>query len=120
MYDRWSAEHFPTVSESNIKGYKAAFLLCAPLVNKRFVDITLDDLQYIADNSGKNTPTLKKYKVLVGMLYKYAVIHDIIPPDRNKVQYIDINKAGNPNAYNREPFSTSEIAKLWTCKVSVQ
>lgn len=53
MYDRWSAEHFPTVSESNIKGYKAAFLLCAPLVNKRFVDITLDDLQYIADNSGK-------------------------------------------------------------------
>lgn len=116
VYDRWSAEHFPTVSESNIKGYKAAFLLCAPLVNKRFVDITLDDLQYIADNSGKNTPTLKKYKVLVGMLYKYAVIHDIIPPDRNKVQYIDINKAGNPNAYNREPFSTSEIAKLWTCK----
>ena len=66
VYDRWSAEHFPTVSESNIKGYKAAFLLCAPLVNKRFVDITLDDLQYIADNSGKNTPTLKKYKVLVG------------------------------------------------------
>lgn len=50
------------------------------------------------------------------MLYKYAVIHDIIPPDRNKVQYIDINKAGNPNAYNREPFSTSEIAKLWRCK----
>lgn len=59
VYDRWSAEHFPTVSESNIKGYKAAFLLCAPLVNKRFVDITLDDLQFIADNSGKNTPTLK-------------------------------------------------------------
>lgn len=50
------------------------------------------------------------------MLYKYAVIHDIISADRNKVQYIDINKAGNPNAYNREPFSTSEIAKLWNCK----
>ena len=29
-YDRWSEEHFPTVSASNVKGYKAAFLLCQP------------------------------------------------------------------------------------------
>ena len=44
-YDKWSEEHFPTVSTSNVKGYKAAFLLCEPIANKRMVDIKLDDLQ---------------------------------------------------------------------------
>ena len=95
VFDRWSEEHFPTVSESNAKGYRAAYLLCEPIANKRMVDVKLDDLQYIADTSGKNTPTLRKYKVLVGLMFKYAVIHDIIPPDMNKTQYIDIKKAGN-------------------------
>lgn len=113
VYERWSTEHFPTVSESNAKGYRASFLLCEPIANKRMVDIKLDDLQYIADTSGKNTPTLRKYKVLVGLMFKYAVIHDIITPDMNKTQYIDIKKAGNPNAYNRKPFSKKEIDTVW-------
>ena len=113
VYERWSAEHFPKVSESNAKGYRAAYLLCESIANKRMVDIKLDDLQFIADNSGKNTPTLRKYKVLVGLMFKYAVIHDIITPDMNKTTYIDIKKAGNPNAYNRKPFSKKEIDTVW-------
>lgn len=116
VYERWSAEHFPTVSESNAKGYRAAYLLCESIANKRMADVKLDDLQYIADTSGKNTPTLRKYKVLIGLMFKYAVIHDIITPDMNKAQYIDIKKAGNPNAYNREPFSKKEIETVWKWK----
>lgn len=113
VYERWSDEHFPTVSDSNIKGYKASYKLCEPIAHKRFVDVSLDDLQKIADNSGKNYPTLRKYKVLVGMLFKYAVIHDIIPPDRNKTEYLNIKQAGNPNALDRKPFTTKEIEKIW-------
>lgn len=116
VYDRWSDEHFPTISDSNVKGYKASYTLCSPIEKKRFVDITLDDLQYLVDISGKNTPTLRKFKVMLGLVFKYAVIHDIIPPDRNKVQYLDIKKAGNPNAYNRTPFSKKEIETIWNCK----
>ncbi len=113
VYERWSDEHFPTVSDSNVTGYKAAYLLCQPIANKRFVDVRLDELQHIADHSGKNTPTLRKYKVLIGMMYKWAVIHDVVPESANKTKYIDISRAGNPNAYNRQPFSTSEIERLW-------
>lgn len=115
-YEKWSAEHFPEISESNRKGYRAAWLLCEPIAQKRMVDIKLDDLQYIADNSGKNSPTLKKYKILLSGIYKYAVIHDIVPADMNKVTYLNINKAGNPDRRDRTPFSTSEIQKLWKCK----
>lgn len=116
IYNRWSDEHFPTISDSNIKGYKASYKLCEPITRKRFVDITLDDLQYLVDVSGKNTPTLRKLKSMLGLVFKYAVIHDIIPPDRNKVQYLDIKKAGNPNAYNRTRFSKQEISTLWNQK----
>ena len=116
VYDRWSAEHFPTVSESNAKGYRAAFLLCEGISRKRFVDLTLDDLQYCVDNSGKNTPTLRKFKVLMGLIYKYSVVHDIIPPERNKVSYLRIDKAGNPNKIDRTPFSSAEIERLWSVK----
>lgn len=116
VYERWNAEHFPTVSESNVKGYKAAFLLCAPIAGRRFVDVKLDDLHACADNSGKNYPTLRKYKVLLGLMYKYAVIHEIIPKERNTMEYINIKKAGNPDAYNREPFSAAEVARVWDVK----
>ena len=116
VYERWNEEHFPTVSDSNVKGYKAAFLLCAPIAGRRFVDVKLDDLQACADNSGKNYPTLRKYKVLLGLMYKYAVIHDIIPQERNKVEFINIKKAGNPNALERGAFSKTEVKRVWAAK----
>ena len=54
----------------------------------RFVDVKLDHLQMIVDESGKNTPTLRKLKVMLGLMYKYAVIHEIIPKERNMVEYL--------------------------------
>lgn len=79
----------------------------------RFVDVKLDHLQAVVDGSGKNTPTLRKLKVLFSAMYKWAVIHEIIPKERNMVEYVNIKGAGNPNAYNRQPFSKAEIGRLW-------
>lgn len=116
VYERWSDEHFPTVSDSNVKGYKASWNLCNKIAKMRFADVKLDHLQMIVDESGKNYPTLRKLKVLFGMIYKYAVIHEIIPKERNVVEYLSIKSAGNPNAYNRKPFSKAEIKRLWDVK----
>lgn len=64
VYERWSDEHFPTVSDSNVKGYRAAWALCDKLARMRFVDVKLDHLQMVVDESGKNYPTLRKLKIL--------------------------------------------------------
>lgn len=56
--------------------------------------------------------------MLVALMYKYAVIHEIIPKERNVVEYINSKKAGNPNAYNRELFSKEELAWIWEVKDS--
>lgn len=113
VYERWSERKFEEISDSNAKGYEAAFKLCEKIKKMRFVDLKIDHIQKIIDESGKNTPTLKKFKILMKALFEYAVIHGIIPKERNIVEYLDISKAGNPNALNREPFSKKEIDRLW-------
>lgn len=119
IYDKWSDEHFGKVSDSNVSGYKAAFKLCDAIKDMKFIDIKLDHLQKIVDASGKNTPTLKKLKIMFGLMYDYAVKHEIVNKDkRDMVSYIDISKPGNPNAYNRKPFNDKEVQKLWKLKDS--
>lgn len=113
IYDKWSDKKFEEVSSSNVNGYKAAWQLLQPIHDMRFVDVKLSHLQNIADNSGKNRPTLKKYKTLLKGIYEYAVKHDVINDDANKIKYLEIDKAGNPNALLREPFTKVEIERLW-------
>lgn len=115
-YEKWSDEHFPKVSHSNIQGYKASYNLCDGIKKMKLVDIKLDHLQKIVDTSGKNTPTLKKLKIMFGLVFDYAVKHEIVDgKKREMVRYVDIN-TGNPNAYNRTPFTKKEIEKVWKWK----
>ena len=114
VYEKWSDEKFLTISESNCKGYRAAWLLCAPIKDMAFQQIKIDHLQKVMDESGKNAPTLKKFKTMICMMYKYAVIHQIITPDRNFSKYLDFKKAGNPNRRDHHPFTSTEIERLWS------
>ncbi len=119
IYDKWSAEFFPTASKSNIKGLKTAWKICenAKLDKMCLIDIKLIHLQNAMDQSGKNAPILKKMKILLSHLYTYAIIHDYITPDRNKITYLQIN-AGNPNKIHRSIFTSQEIEQLWRAEPS--
>lgn len=117
IYDKWSNIHFENISQSNINGYKAAYVLCEPIKNMLFAEIRLDHLQKIVDTSGKNTPTLKKFKTMLGKMYDYAVINDIVPTEkRERIRYLDISKPGNPNARKKERMKDSEVNKIWKAK----
>lgn len=114
VFEKWSSKYFENISRSNINGYNASYRICEPIKNMIFGEIRLDHLQKIVDESGKNTPTLKKLKIMLGLMYDYAVIHDIVPVEkREKIRYLDISKPGNPNAYKRSRFSDAEISKVW-------
>lgn len=114
LYDRWSDEYFEKISDKGASDYKAAFKLCKPIEKMKLVDIKLDHLQKVVDGSGKNTPTLKKLKNLLGLMYDYAVKHEITNKDkRDMVRYVDITKPGNPNAFDRKPFTKKQVEKVW-------
>lgn len=117
VYEKWSEVHFKKIKDSN--GYKAAFNTSKNLWKLRFAEIKLDHLQSCIDESGKNTPTLKTIKNMWGLMYDYAVIHEIVSQDkREMIRYVDINKAGNPNAYDRKPFKKTHIKKIWDSESS--
>ena len=113
VFEKWSAEHYPKISKSNIHGYNASYRLCEPIYNMRFNDIKKSHLQSIVDCCGKNYPTLRKLKVLYSVLYKFANENDICSKDYS--QYVDIlqYKDRNPNGFGRRPFTRQEIESLW-------
>ena len=113
VYDKWSEKKFPSISQSNVNGYKASYKLCESIYDMKFSDIKLSHLQNVSDSSGKNYPTLRKLKVLLGQVFDYAVINEIIPKDRNMVEYLNIKDAGNPNTIDRLPFTNDEIDLVW-------
>ncbi len=112
VYERWSEQKYPTVSDSNVKGYTAAYKRCAALYNKPFKDIGVDDLQYIVDRADCNYPTLRKLKVLLSQLYSYAVPRKLTDRDYSEAVDIQRYKNRNPNKKNRRAFTSDEISKI--------
>lgn len=114
VYEKWTEEFFPKVSKSNIYGVKASYNLCDSIKDKKFVELKLSHLQNVVNESGKNAPTLKKLKIMFGLMWDWAVRNEIVTQDkREMVRYVDVSQAGNPNAIERKPFTKKEIKKLW-------
>lgn len=113
VFEKWSAEHYPKVSKSNVNGYNAAFKLCSDLYDMPFASINIDHLQAVVNNCGKNYPTLRKVKVLFNSMYKWAILRDICPTDRSKGVDIVQYKDKNPNKIDRFPFTEDEIKVIW-------
>lgn len=101
------------MSRSTKNAYNASYLPFKPIENKVMKDLKLRDLQYIVDKCGRNYPTLRKIKVLLGQMYKYAMKNEFVAKDYS--QYIDITKfkSRNPNSERERVFSDYEIKKLW-------
>lgn len=116
VYERFSSEHFPKISEGNIQGYTTAFRTCPQLHDIPFCDIRRIHLQRVIDECGKNYPSLRKLKVLFNQLYKYCMQNDLCEKDYSR--YLDIcqYRDRNPNAYHRQPFCAEELEKIWNCK----
>lgn len=119
LFDRWSEEHYQKISHSGITAYNAAYRSCERLFSMKVQDIHIDHLQRAMDDSGKNSPTLKTMKNLFGLMWDYAVVHEIVTPDKRElIRHLDITKPGNPNKMNRRPFTHDELDLLWKMKDS--
>lgn len=115
-YDKWSDEKFERVKDP--RGYKAAYNFCKPIYKTKMRDIKLGHLESLVSISGANYPTLKNLKSLLKQVFEYAVKHDIIPKDNNKVEFLDITRTREQlirdNANRKHvPFTAAEIKKLW-------
>lgn len=112
LYEKWSAEKFPTIDESNVHGYKASYKVCTDLYKMHFNDIRLVHLQGVVDSCGKNYPTLRKLKVLFSQLYTYAIQNDIC--DKDYSEFVNISKHKDTKAPSKHKiFTSDEIKVIW-------
>lgn len=108
VYEEWSKRKFPTISESNVKGYTASYKSCEPLYNKIFKDIKLVDLQTVIDTCGKNFLLSRKSK---SCLTSYLIMleNDICNKDYSSFVDIVQYKDRNPNKYDRNKFEKMKL-----------
>ncbi len=115
VFTAWYKEYAnnESVSRSSLTSYKASFKAVTCLHDRPIRELKTQDLQQAIDTCGKNYPTLKKIKLLIQQVYKYALKNDIC--SKNYAEFINIQqyKEKNPNAIDREPFTQEEIATLW-------
>lgn len=111
VYERFSNERYPKLSKSNLHGYKAAYNVCGSLLDIRFADIKKSHLQAVVDGCGKNYPTLRKLRVLLHQIFRYAMENDVISKDYSKFIEIAHHKTTDDN--KRVPFAASEVRNLW-------
>lgn len=110
VYDKWSKEHYPKVSDSAIVNYKLSFnKYCKSLHKMRFKDIRLTHLQAVIDNCGKAHPTRSMIKALLNQLFNFAIKNDIV--EKQYAQFIDVGI--NEGKAQRKPFTKEEIDKLF-------
>lgn len=114
VYEKFENDKYPKLSDAMIKSYTLSYRICKPISCMPIGDIQLQDLQDLVDNSGKNYPTLEKFKGFINAIFTYAKIHEYISQERlDNIKYLDISQFGNPNKITRTVFNKEEIEKLF-------
>ena len=119
LYEEWQPSYFRGISESTQSFYKTAYSHCYAIYNKPFKDLRLGDYQRMFDEAvdKQGNPlsqdNLKRIKVFLGVLYKYALKNEIVTKDHS--EYIDVRRYKDRDAkrIDRSVFTDKEIFTLW-------
>lgn len=110
IYEKWSDEKFPKISESNVRGYRTSFNKCTKLHDMKFKQLRKMHMQRVIDeNEHLSYQTRLKLKTLFAQLYRFAIENDIVEKDYSKF----VDPGEETTKLERIPFSDAEIEKLW-------
>ncbi len=110
IYEEWSKSKYPKISKSTADGYRAAWNYFTELQDERLMDIKTSHIQQIIndmDNNNLSRSSCHKVKVLIDLLYKYALADDIV--DRNYAKMVELP---GEEKKKQKIFTDLEIKKL--------
>lgn len=111
IFEKWSEEKFPKISDSNIRGYKTSFNKCSMLHEMKFRQIKKMHMQrVINENEHLSYQVRMKLKTLFSQLYQFAIENDIVEKDYSKF----VEAGEQTTKIIRTPFSDAEIETLWS------
>ncbi len=110
VYQKWSEEKFPKISDSNIRGYKTSFNKCSMLHGMKFKQIRKMHMQrVINENDHLSYQVRMKLKTLFSQLYQFGIENDIVEKDYSKF----VEAGEQTTKIIRMPFTDAEIELLW-------
>lgn len=108
IYEEWiTTPAFTQLSKQTQDNYTAAFKHLKSLHTSKFTNIRVAHMQSIIDNLDRSKSTKSKIKLLLGLLYKYAMQNDIC----NK-NYADFVRLEREDKKEKEIFTAEEIEIL--------
>ena len=124
LYEKWSEQHFRTISKGAAVNVRAAWKYCDSVKNIKLVDLRGRHIKYCMDEGcyevgGKTkypTPNMKNViKVMFNQMLDYAIEYEYI--DKNYARNFSVSKEDRKKMEeNRErhiPYTDEEIKKLW-------
>lgn len=108
VYEEWSDKAFKDLSANSVRVYKTAYKKCEALHAIPFSELRTRHLQDVIDGIASASAT-KQVKLVLGLLYKHAMKHEIADKDYSKL--VDL-----PKAEKKQPpktFTKEEIDRLW-------
>ncbi len=111
LYEEWSNIKFKTIKKSTADNYRAAWNYLSRHAKILFRELRTAHFQIIINDlhqDSKSKSTMQKIKVLVGLLYSYAMENDII--NKDYAEFITIPKT---HKSEKEIFNDLEIQKLF-------
>lgn len=109
LYEKWSEQHFPTITRSASRTLISAYNHSAPLHKMRFKDIRPNHMEKTILASGMSSSMKARMKSLYNLLFRYAIKMDIVEKDYAR---LCDNIPQEPPKIIRTPFSMEEIAVL--------
>ncbi len=111
--DTWSTEAFPQLAYRTLSCYKAPLYRAKNYFYNNYIeDIThlqvKSYMDYLVNQFSYSKKTIKNYRIVLSMIFKYAVVNDII--DNNPVSDVSIPKGLKSS--HRLPPSDTEIEKI--------
>jgi len=108
IYDLWSVPHYAKIANDTSNGYKAAYKRCENIWYRQFSSLKASDLQEIVDACPLSRRTKADIKLMLSMLYKFALQNDYC--DKDYAQFIKLPPKGKPK---HDAFTKAERDVLW-------
>lgn len=107
LWERWK-EYRKERGKNIQQSYPPAFQRLSPLHDRAFADITTPQIQTIIDACDK-PPSARIIKVVMNLLYKYAIFMGIVTENRASTLETPTIQASTIH----KPFTPEEIKELW-------
>lgn len=110
LYEKWSAEKYPKLSQSMVLSYRNAYKSCKPLHHMQFMLIKKNQFQILINNSNKSYNGKERMKMLISQMSQFAIENDIVEKDYSS--YIDLGTRPD-KTIKRIPYTEAELKKLY-------